>query len=628
LIIKRIALENKIIKLLLIIILFSLCNIDHPNIEARELSKITVDSSKSLGKIPYLYKTGIYLWFFPGEKQNYSLKRFFSDNKLGVVKIPLDVDVFIPSKNMQDLNKRLSKIDHFAQSVEKKGGQVAILIHEIPAWLSSSKSDEPVERGISGSKANISPPEDYKKWSELVGVIVNHFNNELKLDALYIIWTEPNLNIAWAGTEEEYFKLYKYAVLGARLADPKAKVGGPAVSSWTAKRNPPPTGYKDRPFLYNFLEYCGKNGIKELGLSRIPLDFIVVHSFNNHPALWDIMAADVKGWLREFGFDPRTPLFVAEWSSWEGPPTTSNSYSSKDHDTEFVASYIIATLSAMNKAGISYDTFTTLFDPGSSEDKEFTGNFGIFTNNMITKASYNSFKMLSMLKGDLIQSSANDPFLYTIASKNRENIFLIISNFIPTPKMYKRLIAEELEKRGHHRDTLKPAQQDIINYLKGNNSGNAKLPEKLRNDLNEIIKKYNLDFKASLYREKNPVTVEISFEQIPDKKYRVDEYLIDSNHSNAFAYGGDIEKSLSEIRKGFKAKKLSKDSALKQADSINDRKNIKLEKMREGFLRKNDSNYSYRVLLKPYSVMLIMLQPESASPPKAALRPPKVRLVR
>jgi hypothetical protein len=601
--------QNKIIKLLLIIILFFICSIGHRNLEAIELSKITVDSSKSFGKIPYLYKTGIYLWFFPREKQNYSIKRFFSDNKVGVVKIPLDIDVFIPSKNMEDLKKRLSEIDLFALSVKKNGGQVAILIHEIPAWLSSSKSDEPVKHGISGSKSNISPPEDYKKWSELVRVIVNHFNNELKLDALYIIWTEPNLDFVWTGNEEEYFKLYKYAVLGARLADPKAKVGGPAVSLWIAKRNSPAAQYKDKPFLYNFLEYCSKNGIEELGLAIIPFDFIVFHSFNNHSALWDIMASDVRDWLKKFGFDPRIPLFVAEWSSWEGPPTTSNPYSSGDHDTEFVASYIIANLSAMNGAGISYHTFTTLFDAGPLGDKEFIGHFGIFTSNLITKASYNSFKMLSMLEGDLIQSSANDPFTYTIASKNKEKVFVIVSNFIPTNKMYKQLIAEEMKRGGHRREELKLYERDIIGYLKGNRE-NIKLPDKMRTDLEKIIKKYNLDYKTSEFRKKNPVEIEISYKNLSNGRYRIEEYLIDSNHANAFAFRENIEKSLSEIRKAFKTKKISKDSALKEADAINDNKNIRLEKFGERPLVKIDNNYSCKVSLKPYSVMLLILQPE------------------
>lgn len=600
-----------IAKLFLFIILCLLfINLNPYNSAAIESSQIIVDSSKNLGKIPYLYKTGIYLWFFPRERQSYSLKRFFSDNKLGVVKIPLDIDVFIPSKNMENLKKRLSEIDSFALSVKKNGGQAAILIHEIPAWLSSSKSDEPVGRGISGSKANISPPEDYKKWSDLVGVIVNHFNNELKLDALYIIWTEPDLDFVWTGTEEEYLKLYKYAVLGARLADPKAKVGGPAVSSWTSRRNPPPAGYKDRPFLYNFLEYCSKNDIKELGLSRIPLDFVVFHSFNNHPALWDIMASDVRNWLKEFGFDPRTPVFVAEWSSWEGPPITSNSYSSVDHDTEFVASYIIANLSAMNRAGISYHTFTTLFDPGLIGDREFIGNFGLFTSNLITKASYNSFKMLSMLEGDLIQSSANDPFIYTIASRSKEKVFLIISNFIPTPKMHKQLVAEELQKKGYKKDDLKLAKQDIINYLKRDKDSNIKLPEKLRTDLEAIIDKYNLNYKAYQYKKDNPVEIEILYKNVSDKKYKIEEYLIDSNHSNAFTFRGKIEKSLLEIKKAFNTKKISRDSAFKQADTINDNKNIRLEKVGEQSLVKIGNNYSCKVSLKPYSVTLLILQPE------------------
>lgn len=601
---------DKMVRLVpFITIFFLIINLNACNSISAEPPKVIVDSSKSLGNIPYIYRTGIYLWFFPREKQMYTLKRFFSDNKVGVVKIPLDVDVFIPSKNMQDLKKRLSGIDSFALDVKKKGGQVAILIHTIPAWLSSSKSNEPVGRGISGSKSNISPPADYKKWSELVGVIVNHFNNELKLDALYIIWTEPDLDFVWAGTEEEYFKLYKYATLGARLADPKAKIGGPAVSSLTARRDPPPTGYKDSPFLYNFLEYCSKNEIKEFGLSRIPLDFVVFHSFNNHPALWEIMASDLKNWLKEFGFDPRIPLFVAEWSSWEGPPVTSHPYSSKDHDTEFVASYIIATLSAMNGAGISYDTFTTLFDPGSTDDKEFTGNFGLFTKNLITKASYNSFKMLSMLEGDLIQSTTNAPFIYTIASMSNEKIFLIISNFIPTPKMYKQLIAVDLQKKGHKKDTLKLAQQDIINYLKGDKNSGAKLSEKLRNDLDEVVKKYNLNYKTSQYRERNPLETEISFKHLQDKKYKIEEYLIDSDNSNAFAFREKIESSLSEIKKAFKTKKISKDSALKEADAINDNKNIRLEKIGERPLVKIDNNYSCKVSLKPYSVMLLILKP-------------------
>lgn len=619
---------DKMGRLFLFVTVFLLfINLNLCNSSALESSKVIVDSSKSLGNIPYLYRTGIYLWSFPGEKRGYGLKRFVSDNKLGVIKIPLDVDVFIPSKNMKDLKKRLSEIDHFVINVKKKGGQVAILIHEIPAWLSSSKSSELVGKGISGSKANISPPVDYKKWSELVGVIVNHFNKELKLDALYIIWTEPDLDIAWAGTEREYFELYKYAVLGVKSADPKAKVGGPAVSSWRAKRNPPPAGYEDKPFLYNFLKYCSKNGIAELGLKRMPLDFVVFHSFNNHPALWEIMASDVRNWLKEFGFDPRTPLFAAEWSSWEGPPTTSHPYSSRDHDTEFVAAYIIATLSALHRAGISYDTFTTLFDSASTTDKEFTGQFGVFTIDMITKASYNAFKMLSMLRGDILQSTVNDPFLYTIASKDDGKVFLIISNFIPTPKMYRQLIVEELHKRGHKNSTLKLARRDIVNYLKGNKNRGAKLPEKLRSDLDEIVKKFNINYKTSQSREKNPVTVEISFEHMNNKKYKVEEYLIDSNHSNAFAFRRNIEEFLLETKKAFKAKKLSKDSALIRVDSINNNKNVKLEKIRGGSLRKKGSNYSYKVLLKPYSVMLLILQPEPASPSKAAQRPPTNSLV-
>jgi xylan 1,4-beta-xylosidase len=123
---------------------------------------------------------------------------------------------------------------------------------------------------ISGSVSN--PPKDYKKWQELVRVVVAHlvtrYGHDEVLRWYFEVWNEPNIGY-WHGTLADYNKLYDYSVAGVLAALPGAKVGGPATTS--------PRSQQARDFLQGFLDHVNTDKSAATN-GPIPLDFITFHA--------------------------------------------------------------------------------------------------------------------------------------------------------------------------------------------------------------------------------------------------------------------------------------------------------------------------------------------------------------
>src|SRR3984957_1658723 len=117
------------------------------------------------------------------------------------------------------------------------------------------------------------PPKDYQRWRELVHQVAAHMAQRYGKDAVatwhWEVWNEPDISY-WRGTEEEYNKLYDYAVAGVREAIPNAHVGGPATTG-------PSPGSHSSQFLEAFLQHCAKDRSAATGRA-IPLDFISFHA--------------------------------------------------------------------------------------------------------------------------------------------------------------------------------------------------------------------------------------------------------------------------------------------------------------------------------------------------------------
>ncbi|HET8783429.1 MAG TPA: hypothetical protein VFM63_13475, partial [Pyrinomonadaceae bacterium] len=112
---------------------------------------------------------------------------------------------------------------------------------------------------VFGYEANITPPRNYKQWSGLIAALVSHcaerYGKKEVRDWFFEVWNEPNLSAFWAGTQREYFKLYRHTAEAIKNIDESFRVGGPA----TAKSE----------WIEDFVKFCDRN--------EVPADFITTH---------------------------------------------------------------------------------------------------------------------------------------------------------------------------------------------------------------------------------------------------------------------------------------------------------------------------------------------------------------
>ena len=69
-----------------------------------------------------------------------------------------------------------------------------------------------------------------RNYRQVAAHMVKRYGKETVSTWYWEVWNEPDGKYYWKGTQEEYNKLYDYAVTGVRQAIPHARVGGPATT--------------------------------------------------------------------------------------------------------------------------------------------------------------------------------------------------------------------------------------------------------------------------------------------------------------------------------------------------------------------------------------------------------------
>ena len=268
----------------------------------------------------------------------------------------------------------------------------------MPAALASG------DKTIFWWKGNVTPPNDYDRWHDLIAALVQHFTDRYGKPAVeswyFEVWNEPNLDGFWAGTQDDYFKLYTATAGAIKGIDPAYRVGGPATAgaAWVPET----------------IAFCLDNGV--------PLDFISTHSYGVKQGFLDefgnrgtVLADDdmaVSGDVLksrqeiEASAMPDLELHYTEWSS---------SYTPKDpiHDSYHQAAYILQKLKQAGSAAesMSYWVFTDIFEEAGPRFRPFHGGFGLLNYQGIKKPAYFAYRFLNRLgptelKNDDAQSFA------------------------------------------------------------------------------------------------------------------------------------------------------------------------------------------------------------------------------
>lgn len=241
-------------------------------------------------------------------------------------------------------------------------------------------------------EGNVTPPNDYGKWHDLIKAVTAHFIERYGLEEVlkwpFEVWNEPNLTNFWKDADkQEYFKLYKVTAAAVKEVHPDLQVGGPAIC-----------GGSDE-WIVEFLEFCKEE--------NAPVDFVSRHAYTSRaphkvtPDYYYQELADntkmldefkkVRGLIDESPF-PDLPFHITEYN-------TSYSPINPVHDTTLNAAYLARILSEGGDYvdSFSYWTFSDAFEERDVPKAQFHGGFGLIALNEVLKPTFHLFAFFNAL---------------------------------------------------------------------------------------------------------------------------------------------------------------------------------------------------------------------------------------
>ncbi|HVS07423.1 MAG TPA: glycosyl hydrolase [Candidatus Dormibacteraeota bacterium] len=225
-------------------------------------------------------------------------------------------------------------------------------------------------------RAIISPPKDWGRWRGLVGALAQHLVDRYGIaevaDWGFEVWNEPNLEVFWSSSRQEYFRLYDEAAAAIKAVDARLKVGGPATAAagWIAD------------FAAHVIE------------SGAAVDFLATHTYGNLPL-------DVAATAMDVGLGPR-PVWWTEWG-------VSPRHFAPINDSVLGGPFVLhGMFSAMDRAEhLAYWVISDHFEELGRPPRLLHGGFGLLAVGNLRKPRYWALRMLEMLGRDRLVVDVN-----------------------------------------------------------------------------------------------------------------------------------------------------------------------------------------------------------------------------
>ena len=277
-----------------------------------------------------------------------------------------------------------TKIDYLYDHLLKIGIKPFVELGFTPEAMKTS------DNSIFYWHGNTSHP-DPVKWADLVDAFARHLEDRYGKAEVeswpFEVWNEPNLDGFWEKADQAaYFSLYDSTAHTLKAVDPLLKVGGPSTAG--------------AAWVPEFIAHVKASGA--------PLDFITTHTYGVDGGFLDEAGqSDTKlspssdaitGDIRRVRDQvtasamPNLPVYFTEWST---------SYTPRDavHDSYISAPYILSKLKGSQGLvqGMSYWTFSDLFEEPGPPPTPFHGGFGLLNREGIRKPAFFAYKYLHAL---------------------------------------------------------------------------------------------------------------------------------------------------------------------------------------------------------------------------------------
>jgi xylan 1,4-beta-xylosidase len=299
-----------------------------------------------------------------------------------------------------------TKIDRLYDSFLRMGIKPFVELGFTPEAMKTS------DQTIFYWKGNTSHPEP-KAWHALVDAFVRHliarYGAKEVRSWFFEVWNEPNLDGFWEKADKQaYLDLYENSARAIKAVDPQLKVGGPSTAG--------------AAWVPDLLDFAARRGL--------PVDFVTTHTYgveggfldeyghddNKLSANPDAVTGDVRRVRQQIQATKFAgiPLYFSEWST---------SYNPRDpvHDSYISAAYILGKLKATRKdaQGMSYWTYSDLFEEPGPQTATFQGGFGLMTPEGIRKSGWFAYKYLNQLRGRELPVADEQVLATTAGGKTR-----------------------------------------------------------------------------------------------------------------------------------------------------------------------------------------------------------------
>ncbi len=220
----------------------------------------------------------------------------------------------------------------------------------------------------------ISPPKDWSEWRALVGALASHMVGRYGIDEVsqwgFEVWNEPNLEVFWTGSQQEYFRMYAESAVAIKQVDKRLLVGGPSTAA--------------AEWLGALAQYARQHDL--------PLDFVSSHTYGNVPL-------DARPALSCHGFS-ESPIWWTEWG-------VGSTHFGSIHDAVIGAPFILSGYAAVQGRieALAYWVISDHFEELGRPPRLFHNGFGLLTVGNLRKPRYWAAH-LAAHSGDRVVSSA------------------------------------------------------------------------------------------------------------------------------------------------------------------------------------------------------------------------------
>lgn len=247
-------------------------------------------------------------------------------------------------------------------------------------------------------------PSDLNVWKEMHSAFASHFKQNNIRIGYQEIYNEPDLDVFYVGTWDEYLQMYKHGVEGLKEGDPDAVVGGPAMAY------PHKTTH-----INSFLDFVTQE--------NLALDFFSFHAYNNSHLT---KLQKIRACLEKSSRFDTTEIHMNElnvFSPWvkRGGPV----------DKYVLASQIFETIDLL----LDQTDLTLVHWAEFQEVRWAKSGIGIVNLRGKRKAAFNAFKIYAMMPVDRCQVNSNCYGVKGMASTDGHKASVVIWNNSGTSKI-------------------------------------------------------------------------------------------------------------------------------------------------------------------------------------------------